>query len=91
MPSIKLTVNRLYQWRAGEKHPVRAVARVYAGEVLVATEEITGMTEEPVSKYLHHNLPEGQHVHIEWDCMGEAIMTADEVQVCPCCHPQAND
>ncbi len=86
MSSIKLTVNHLYQLQGGEKKPAHAVARVYVGDTLLATEEITGMTEDAVSKYLHHSLPEGQTVRVEWDCAGVTAISAAEVHVCPCCH-----
>lgn len=86
MSSIKLTVKHLYQWQGSEKQPARALARVYVGETLLATEEITGMTEEAVSKYLHHSLPEGQPVRVEWECTGATALSAEEVARCPCCH-----
>lgn len=89
MASIKLTVNHLYQLQAGEKQPTRAVARVYVGQTLLATEEISGLTEEAVSKYLHHSLPEGQSVRVEWDCAGNVALSVEEVNVCPCCHEDA--
>lgn len=41
------------------------------GETLVATEEITGMTENPVSKYLHAGELTGA-VRVEWECGGIA-------------------
>ncbi|MBG6246765.1 MULTISPECIES: hypothetical protein [Symbiopectobacterium] len=84
MASIKLTVNYLYQLQGNEKKPAHAVARVYVGDTLSATEEITGMTEEAVSKYLHHSLPEGQTVRVEWD----SAISAAEVHMCPCCHAE---
>ena len=91
MASIKLTVNQLYQLRDGEKRPSRAVVRVYVGDALVATEEITGMTEQAVSKHLHHSLPEGQPVRVAWESDGTAMISAAEVDVCPCCQSQAGD
>ncbi len=88
MASIQLTVNRLYQLQGNEKKPAQAVARVYVGDTLLSTEEITGMTEDAVSKYLHHSLPEGQVVRVEWDCAGVTTMSAAEVHMCPCCHAE---
>lgn len=70
MASIKLTVNHLYQLQGNEKKSAHAVARVYVGDTLLATEEITRMTEDAVSKSLHHSLPEGQAVRVAWDCAG---------------------
>lgn len=89
MSSIKLTVNHLYQLQNGEKQPARAVARIYVGETLLATEDITGLTEEAVSKHLHHSLPEGQPVRVEWDCVGSVALSAEEVSYCPCCHEES--
>ncbi|TWD41700.1 hypothetical protein [Pantoea sp. SJZ147] len=85
MSSIKLTVKRLYQIRDERMVNTKATARIYAGETLVATEEITGMTESPVSKYLHMAGPSGQAVRVEWDCEGIADMTVREIERCPCC------
>lgn len=85
MASIKLTVRRLYQISDERMVATRAQARIYVGDKLVATEEITGMTESPVSKYLHHQEPAGEPLRVEWDCEGIADMAVVEMQVCPCC------
>ncbi|WP_380178952.1 hypothetical protein [Kalamiella sp. sgz302252] len=85
MPSIKLTVRRLYKLSGERMVNTQATARVFVGEQLVATEEIAGMTESPVSKFLHHDLGAGQPVRVEWDCEGVADMAVAEVEVCPCC------
>ncbi len=85
MASIKLTVRRLYKINGERMVNTAATARIFVGERLVATEEITGMTESPVSKYLHHDQAEGQTVRVEWDCDGIADMAVTEIAVCPCC------
>ncbi|WP_428943400.1 hypothetical protein ACQK5W_11680 [Pantoea sp. FN060301] len=85
MASIKLTVRRLYQISDERMVATRAQARIYVGDSLVATEEITGMTESPVSKYLHHQKTEGLPLRVEWECEGIADMAVVEMQVCPCC------
>ncbi|MFS2220898.1 hypothetical protein [Pantoea sp. B65] len=85
MSSIKLTVRRLYKLRDQRLVNTQATARIYVGDTLIATEEISGMTESPVSKYLHHDQAEGLPVRVEWDCDGIADMAVAEVQVCPCC------
>ncbi|WP_034948233.1 hypothetical protein [Erwinia oleae] len=85
MNSIKLTVKRLYKLSGERMVNAQATAHVYVGEKRVATEEITGMTESPVSKFLHHTEAQGQPVRVEWECDGIADMAVVEVQVCPCC------
>lgn len=85
MSSIKLTVKRLYRLQDERMVNTRATARVYLGDALIATEEITGMTESPVSKYLHASDTAGQPVRVEWDCEGIAEMTVTEIERCPCC------
>lgn len=85
MASIKLTVRRLYKISGERMVSAEATARIYVGEKLVATEEISGMTESPVSKYLHHDEAEGQSVRVEWQCNGIADMAVVEMQICPCC------
>ncbi len=85
MSSIKLTVKRLYQICDERMVNTKATVRVYAGDRLVATEEVTGLTESPVSKYLHAGTAPGQAVRVEWDCEGIAEMTVAEVERCPCC------
>lgn len=84
MSSIKLTVKRLYQLQDQRMAATRATARVYVGDTLIATEEITGMTESPVSKYLHAGELTGS-VRVEWDCEGIADITAIQQERCPCC------
>ncbi|GLR10982.1 hypothetical protein COO59_16065 [Mixta theicola] len=84
MSSVKLTVRRLYKLQEERMVNTRATARVYVGETLIATEEITGMTESPVSKYLHHRAGDGA-LRVEWDCEGIADMAVSEMQACPCC------
>lgn len=85
MASIKLTVRRLYKLSGERMVNTQATARIFVGEKLVATEEIAGLTESPVSKYLHHTEAEGQRVRVEWDCDGIADMAVTEIHVCPCC------
>lgn len=85
MASIKLTVRRLYKISGERMVNAQATARIYVGDQLIATEEISGMTESPVSKHLHHQQSEGLPVRVEWDCDGIADMAAVEVKVCPCC------
>ena len=85
MSSIKLTVKRLYQLRDERMVNTRATARIYLGDRLFATEEITGMTESPVSKYLHAGDVAGQPLRVEWDCAGIADMSVTAVERCPCC------
>ncbi len=86
MASVKLTVRRLYKLSGDRMVSTRATARIYLGEQLIATEEIAGMTESPVSKYLHHSEPAGQPLRVEWDCEGIADMRVCELVRCPCCH-----
>ncbi|MCE0489556.1 hypothetical protein LU196_05745 [Pantoea sp. Mb-10] len=85
MSSIKLTVKRLYQLHNERMVNTRATARIYLGDRLVATEEITGMTESPVSKYVHAGELAGQTPRVEWDCIGIADMAVTVVERCPCC------
>jgi hypothetical protein len=85
MASVKLTVRRLYKLSGERMVNTQATARVYVGDRLIATEEISGMTESPVSKYLHHAETHGQAVRVEWDCDGIADMTVTEMEQCPCC------
>ncbi|ADU69714.1 hypothetical protein [Pantoea sp. At-9b] len=85
MSSIKLTVKRLYQLRDERMVNTRATARIYLGDTLIATEEITGMTESPVSKYLHTGDVAGQPLRVEWDCEGIADMSVTAIERCPCC------
>lgn len=84
MSSIKLTVKRLYQLRDERMVNTHATARIYLGDTLVATEEISGMTESPVSKYLHAGDVAGP-LRVEWDCAGIADMSVTMVERCPCC------
>ncbi|WP_409306864.1 hypothetical protein [Pectobacterium sp. B1J-3] len=85
MSRIKLTIDYLYQLAGEQRIASLATARVFVGETLIATEEISGMTESPVSKYLHHSLPEGHPIRVEWDSDGVVSMHVSEVDVCPCC------
>lgn len=57
MASIKLTVKRLYALQNERMVNTRATATIFVGEQQIATEEISGLTETPVSKYIHHDLP----------------------------------
>ena len=84
MASIKLTVRRLYKISGERMVNTTATARIFVGNTLVATEEIAGQTESPVSKYVHYAQAEGP-VRVEWDCDGIADISVAEVQVCPCC------
>lgn len=86
MASVKLTVKRLYKLSGERMVNTQATARIYVGDRLIATEEISGMTESPVSKYLHHTEPQGQAVRVEWDCDGIAEMVVYDIERCPCCH-----
>lgn len=57
--------------------------RIYAGERLIATENVAGMTESPVSKYLCSLPVKHQPLHVEWDCDGVAdIAVAVRPAVC---------
>lgn len=85
MASVKLTVRRLYKLSGERMVNTQATARIFVGDRLIATEEISGMTESPVSKYLHHAEPQGQPVRVEWDCDGIADMAVAEMELCPCC------
>ncbi|KOC88732.1 hypothetical protein [Winslowiella iniecta] len=85
MASIKLTVRRLYKLNQQRMVNTHATARIFVGDTLIATEEVSGMTESPVSKYLHHDQAQGQPVRVEWDCDGIADMAVAEIEVCPCC------
>ena len=87
MASVKLTVRRLYKLSGERMVNTQATARIFVGDRLIATEEISGMTESPVSKYLHHAEPQGQPVRVEWDCDGIADMAvAEKERVPPCQH-----
>ncbi|OON35591.1 hypothetical protein BTJ39_22635 [Izhakiella australiensis] len=86
MGSVKLTVKRLYKLHQDRMIKTTATARVYVGQRLIATEEIDGMTESPVSKYIHHDAGPDLPVRVEWECDGIADMTAVGVESCPCCH-----
>ena len=85
MSSIKLTVRRLYQLRDERLVATQATARIWLDERLIATEEISGMTESPVSKYLHAADTQGKTLRVEWDCEGIADMSVTWVERCPCC------
>lgn len=85
MASVKLTVKRLYKLSGDRMVNSHATARIYVGDRLIATEEITGMTESPVSKYLHHAELQGLPVRVEWDSDGIADMVVAEIERCPCC------
>ncbi|WP_455812866.1 hypothetical protein [Pseudomonas graminis] len=85
MASVKLTVRRLYKLSGERMVNTQATARIFVGDRLIATEEISGMTESPVSKYLHHAETQGQPVRVEWDCDGIADMAVTEMELCPCC------
>jgi len=91
MASVKLTVKRLYKLSGERMVNTQATARIYVGDRLIATEEITGMTESAVSKYLHHAEPQGQPVRVEWECEGIADMAVVEIERCPCCHYDENE
>ena len=80
MARIKLTIQRLYKLSGERMVNAQATARIYVGERLIATEEISGMTESPVSKYLLHTEQPGQPVRVEWDCDGIADMIVCEVE-----------
>lgn len=85
MSRVKLTVKRLYKVDGERMVRTTATARVYVGEVLIATEVIEGLTESPVSKVLQHNEAPGNPARVEWECDGIAEMTVHEMQGCACC------
>lgn len=91
MASVKLTVRRLYKLSGERMVNTQATARIFVGDRLIATEEISGMTESPVSKYLHHAELQGQPVRVEWDCDGIADMAVTEIELCPCCQHDDNE
>ena len=91
MASVKLTVRRLYKLSGERMVNTQATARIFVGDRLIATEEISGMTESPVSKYLHHAEQQGQPVRVEWDCEGIADMAVTEIELCPCCQHDDNE
>ena len=80
MARIKLTVQRLYKLRGERMVNAQATARIYVGDLLIATEEISGMTESPVSKYLDHNEQADQPVRVEWECDGIADMIVQFIE-----------
>ncbi|SFN63121.1 hypothetical protein SAMN05216516_11260 [Izhakiella capsodis] len=90
MSSVKLTVKRLYKLHQDRMIKTTATVRIYVGDQLIATEEIGGMTESPVSKYIHHEAGADLPVRVEWECDGIADITAVGVGFCPCCHQNDN-
>ncbi|PIJ48526.1 hypothetical protein BL250_13540 [Erwinia sp. OLTSP20] len=86
MGSVKLTVKRLYKLHQDRMVKTTATARIYIGERLIATEQIDGLTESPVSKYIHHDADAHLPLRLEWECDGIADMSAVSVEFCPCCH-----
>jgi len=80
MTRVKLTVQRLYKLSGERMVNAQATVRIYVGNQLMITEEISGMTESPVSKYLHHTEPSGSPLRVEWDCDGIADMTVCEIE-----------
>ncbi|MEH2921067.1 hypothetical protein ACFFL1_08215 [Samsonia erythrinae] len=86
MPSIKLTVHYLYRQSGDSREASEATARIFVGDKLIANEVVTGMTETPVDKYLHHSGSEALPIRVEWDCPGTTTMTVSKVESCPCCH-----
>lgn len=91
MATIKLTVRRLYRIHNEQMVNAQATARIYVGDQLIATEEVSGMTESAVSKYLHHQQTAGKPVRVEWDCNGIADMTVTEIELCPCCQHDGHE
>lgn len=87
MTGMKLTVRRLYRIQNDRLLHAQAVVHIFVGDVQVVKETISGMTESPVSKYLHHDQPRGQNIRVEWECEGIADMIVTELAVCPCCQP----
>ncbi len=85
MASIKLTVKRLYALQDERMVTTHATASIYVGDQLIATEQISGLTETPVCKYIHHQLATGLPVRVEWQTTGIADMTVSEIEQCPCC------
>lgn len=85
MSSIKLTVKRLYLLRDERMVSTTVTARIYLDDQLVATEAISGMTESPVSKYLHVDDVAGKTLRVEWGCVGMADMSVTALECCPCC------
>lgn len=85
MSSIRFTVKRLYALENERMVATTATARIYVGDLCIATEEVEGFTESPVFKHIHHPNPEGHDVRVEWDTPGFAEMTVVEESSCPCC------
>ncbi|SEQ65706.1 hypothetical protein [Rosenbergiella nectarea] len=85
MPRIRLTVTRLYALNDERMVASKATAKIYVGDECIATEAISGLTETPVYKYIHHAFPVGRPIRVEWDTPGFADMTAVEENDCPCC------
>ncbi|CAK9885309.1 MAG: hypothetical protein XXXJIFNMEKO3_01706 [Candidatus Erwinia impunctatus] len=83
--SIKLTVKRLYAMQDDRMISTCATVRIYARGQLIATEQIKGMTESAVYKYIHHELQPESAVSVEWECDGIADMTVVVMPECPCC------
>jgi len=91
MASVKLTVRRLYKLSGERMVNTQATARIFVGDRLIATEEISGMTESPVSKYLQHAVTQWHHVRVEWECDGIADMEVTEMELCPCCQHDGHE
>ncbi|WP_225701566.1 hypothetical protein [Duffyella gerundensis] len=91
MATVKLTVRRLYRLQDERMVNAQATARIYVGDTLIASEEIGGITESPVSKYLHHQLSATLPVRVEWDCNGIADMTVTDIALCPCCQHDGHE
>lgn len=85
MASIKLTVLRLYQLQDQRMVACQAQADIFVGEFLVTTEKISGITESPVSKIIHHHYPSTLPVRVEWQCEGIADMQVSVYDSCHCC------
>ncbi len=85
MARIKLTVLRLYQLQNERMIACHAEARIFAGEYLVATEQIQGFTESPVSKIIHHSYPATLPLRVEWQCEGIADIQVSAYDPCHCC------
>ncbi|WP_075183540.1 hypothetical protein [Pantoea sp. 1.19] len=88
MARIKLTVRRLWKLDGGRMVRTCATAQIYLGDTLIASENIEGMTESPVSKIVHHPGPLEGPLRVEWQSDGVADMVVHDMQGCTCCQDE---
>lgn len=86
MPSIKLTVKRLYALKMQRMAPTSATAKIYLNEELFVTEVVNGMTESPVVKFFPHNHEPGKALRVEWQTDGIAEMAVEEIAIYQICN-----